>query len=79
MATMSAREFNQNVSGAKRAALDAPVVITDRGKASHVLISIDDYRRLTGSETSWVHRIQMDEDIEFEIPRLDFDPRIPDL
>jgi PHD/YefM family antitoxin component YafN of YafNO toxin-antitoxin module len=48
MKAVGSREFNQDVSRAKRAALDEPVFITDRGKATHVLLSIDAYRRLVG-------------------------------
>ncbi len=41
---MNSREFNQQVSRAKRAALDGPVFITDRGVEAFVLQSIADYR-----------------------------------
>ena len=44
--TMTSREFNRDVAGAKRAAKDGPVVVTDRGKPSHVLLSYEEYRRL---------------------------------
>lgn len=43
--TMSSREFNQNVSLAKRVSSRGPVLITDRGVPSHVLLSIKDYGR----------------------------------
>ena len=43
MTTMTSRDFNQNSSAAKRAALDGPVFITDRGQISHVLLSYEDY------------------------------------
>lgn len=46
--TLSSREFNHDTGRAKKAAADGPVFITDRGKPAHVLLSIDDYRRLTG-------------------------------
>lgn len=51
MTTISARQFNQDVGGAKRAAARGPVVITDRGEPAFVLMTIDDYRRheLTGA------------------------------
>ena len=48
--TMSSREFNQDTSRAKKAAADGPVFITDRGRAAHVLLSIEEYRRLSGGE-----------------------------
>jgi prevent-host-death family protein len=42
----SGREFNRDTAGAKRAAEDGPVYVTDRGRPSHVLLSIEDYERL---------------------------------
>ena len=49
MATqMSSREFNQDTSGAKRAAENGPVYITDRGRPAHVLLSFDAYEELVG-------------------------------
>ena len=45
--TMSSREFNQSTGIAKVAALTGPVLVTDRGRPSHVLMSYDHYRRLT--------------------------------
>jgi prevent-host-death family protein len=46
--TISSREFNQDTGRAKKAARSGPVIITDRGKPAHVLMSIRDYRRITG-------------------------------
>lgn len=46
--TLTSREFNQNASDAKKAANSGPVFITDRGRPAHVLLNIDDYRRLAG-------------------------------
>lgn len=37
--TLSSREFNQDTSGAKKAANEGPVFITDRGRPAHVLLS----------------------------------------
>ena len=48
MKSFSSREFNQDVSSAKRFARDEPVFVTDRGKPTHVLLSIDAYRQLMG-------------------------------
>ena len=44
--TYSAREFNRDTAGAKRAAEDGPVYVTDRGRPSHVLLSMAEYERL---------------------------------
>ncbi|MGB3411381.1 MAG: type II toxin-antitoxin system Phd/YefM family antitoxin [Microthrixaceae bacterium] len=49
MATqMSSREFNQDTSGAKKAAEYGPVYITDRGRPAHVLLTFDAYEDLVG-------------------------------
>lgn len=46
--TLSGRELNQDLGRAKRAANGGPVIITDRGRPAHVLLSFDEYKRLTG-------------------------------
>lgn len=82
MATISAREFNQDVSAAKRAAVDEPVVITDRGSPSFVLLSIAAYERLVGAPPSLLDALSMPDDteeIEVDFPRLDLSPRVPEL
>lgn len=48
MKSFASREFNQDVSHAKRVAIYEPVFVTDRGKPTHVLLSIDAYRHLVG-------------------------------
>jgi hypothetical protein len=70
--TMSSREFNQDTGKAKRAAKQGPVFITDRGKASHVLLTIEEYRRITGNGTNILEILAMPEgpDFEFDPPRL---------
>ena len=49
---MSSRDFNQDISRAKRQAETGPVVITDRGRPAYVLLSYEDYARLAGSAPS---------------------------
>jgi prevent-host-death family protein len=70
--TLSSREFNQDTGKAKKAANSGPVFITDRGRPAHVLLSIEEYRRVTNSQTSIVELLAMPgaADIEFEPPRL---------
>lgn len=65
MTTISAREFNQDVSAAKRAADRGPVMITDRGEPAYVLLSIAEYNGLK-DRRSLVDVFQMDVDVEFE-------------
>lgn len=48
MKRVTSRELNQDVSRAKRLALVEPVFVTDRGRPTHVLISIDAWRQLSG-------------------------------
>ncbi len=45
---MTSREFNQDTSGAKKAAEHGPVYITDRGRPAHVLMTFDAYQELVG-------------------------------
>lgn len=69
--TLSSREFNQDTSRAKKAASEGPVFITNRGKPAHVLLSIEEYQRITGKGRSIVDALSMRglADIEFEAPR----------
>ena len=68
--TMSSREFNQDTAGAKKAAANGPVVITDRGAPAHVLLTYDRYLALSGA-TDLVELLGMVEgaDIDFEPPK----------
>lgn len=61
MKVISSRDFNQDVSQAKRAARLEPVFVTDRGKPTHVLLSIDAWRTLTGQHESIVDLLAMPE------------------
>jgi len=69
--TISSREFNQDTSGAKKAARQGPVFITDRGKPAHVLLSIEDYQKLAGLNVDIVDLLVMPEaaEIDFETER----------
>jgi prevent-host-death family protein len=79
MATVSSRDFNQDVSAAKRMAASEPVVITDRGRPSHVLLSIEQYRRLVADERTIVDWLSADDDIDLEPARVELSPAAPDL
>ena len=69
---LSSREFNQDTSRAKRAAKRGPVFITDRGRPSHVLLTAEEYERITGGQKSIVDLLAMPQaaDVEFEPPRM---------
>lgn len=79
--TLSSRELNQDVGRAKKAAKDGPVIITDRGKPAHVLLSFEEYQRLTEQRRSIADALSMPgaSDIEFEPPRAVIEPREADL
>ena len=66
MKLLSSREFNRDVSLAKRAAQVEPVLITDRGQPTHVLMSIGDYRRLTGEGESILELLAMPEGLAID-------------
>jgi prevent-host-death family protein len=79
--TVSSREFNQDASGAKRAASKGPVVITDRGRPAHVLLTIEAYKKLTQKPASIADLLAMPgvADIAFDAPRLGLMARPADL
>jgi prevent-host-death family protein len=79
--TISSREFNQDLGRAKNAARRGPVVITDRGRPAHVLLSIEDYRRLSATNTKIADLLAMPEadEIELELTRSREFPRPVDL
>ncbi|WP_087000709.1 type II toxin-antitoxin system prevent-host-death family antitoxin [Rhizobium sullae] len=68
--TISSREFQQNANRAQKATRQGPVFITNRGRTAQVLLSIEDYHRLTGKRQNIADLLAMPglEDIELEIP-----------
>ena len=69
---LSSREFNQDTSRAKRAAKHGPVFITDRGRPSHVLLTVEEYQKLTEGQKNIVDLLGMPQaaEVEFEAPRI---------
>jgi prevent-host-death family protein len=70
--TISSRDFNQDVSRAKRAADKGPVIITDRGEPAYVLLRHEAYRKLTRSGATIRELLDLPGTEEIE-----FDPRRP--
>ena len=70
MRAITARDFNQDTAGAKRDAQREPVFILDRGRPSHVLMSIYHYRALLGSHANIADLLGMPgiEDVPLELP-----------
>lgn len=82
MTTLTSRELNQDIGRAKREAKKGPVFITDRGRQTHVLLSIEEYERLTRPRRTLAEALYMPgmEDIELEIVRSKTPSlRIPDF
>lgn len=75
---LTSRQLNQDVSAAKRAASVGPVIITDRGTPSFVLMTYEDYRKLGKQDqpdgAQFLQKISMQEDIDFGFERLNFEP-----
>ena len=71
--TLTSRQFNHDTSRAKKAAEDGPVIITHRGRPSHVLLTVEEYEKLTGSQPTIVDLLAMPgaAEIDFEAPRLE--------
>ena len=79
---LTSREFNQDTSRAKKAARSGPVFITDRGRPAHVLLSIEEYRRLVGSGKRLLDAVAAWDagDFDFDPPTVDRELfRPPDL
>jgi prevent-host-death family protein len=79
--TLSSREFNRGASEAKRAANNGPVFITDRGRPAHVLMSFEEYQRLTKQRRNIADALAMPgiADIEFDPPRAIIETRPADF
>jgi len=79
--TLSSREFNQAASRAKEAARKGPVFITDRGRTTHVLLSVEEYTKMSGSSRSIGDMLSdpAASEIDFDPPRLGFIAREVDL
>ena len=67
---LSSREFNQDTSRATKAAKKGPVYITNRGRRTHVLLSVEEYDKLSTGGKSIIELLRMPDDT----PRFDFDP-----
>jgi len=82
MVTITSRDFNRDVSAAKRAAEAGPVTITEHGRRAHVLLTAADYDRLAGQAERVGSRLRMvgAEDIELPLPpRAASSLRVPEL
>lgn len=77
MATVTARRLNQEPSAVKELARHEPVFVTERGREAFVILSVETYEQLVGSNS--VHdslRMEAEFDIEFE-PVVNLSPSRP--
>jgi prevent-host-death family protein len=79
MSTVTSRDFNNDVAAAKRRAAIEPVIITDRGRPSFVLMSMSEFTRLRGPSGGIVDALRMSEDVSLETHRVDLELRVPEL
>ena len=77
-ATLTSREFNQGTSRAKREAASGPVFVTDRGRTTHVLLTVEAYERLAGPKQSILDMLAMPEMADIDIEFDDFRNRGPE-
>jgi PHD/YefM family antitoxin component YafN of YafNO toxin-antitoxin module len=77
--TLSGEELDQDPSRAQKAANNGPVFIVEGGRNAYVLLSIDEYRRITNNPESIVDLLATPEaaEIEFDPPRLGDQPVRP--
>ena len=66
--TMTSREFNHDTGMAKREAALGPVVITDRGSPSFVLLTYESYHRLVAGSPNIVELLAHagSDDVDFD-------------
>jgi PHD/YefM family antitoxin component YafN of YafNO toxin-antitoxin module len=69
--TFSSRDFTRDVSAAKRAAAQGPVIITDRGRPAFTLLTFEAYKIMLKKPIKIADLLAMPgaELIELEIPR----------
>lgn len=74
--TITSRDFNRDVSAAKRAAEQGPVTITDHGHRSHVLLTARDFDRLSANSEPMGDRLWRDQDpdIDLQLPERRLEP-----
>jgi prevent-host-death family protein len=70
--TLSSREFQQNAHQAQKATQTGPVFITNRGKPTQVLLSFEEYQRITGARRTIIEALAMPglSEIEVTFPRV---------
>jgi prevent-host-death family protein len=70
---LSSQELRRSFAKAKRAAKDGPVFITERGRPAYVLLTVDEYRKISGRGKTLAEALAMPgaEEIDFDPPRIE--------
>jgi prevent-host-death family protein len=64
--TVTSRQFDRDTGGAKKAARRGPVFITYRGQPAYVLLTIEEYHRLSGDGISLAAALAQPGENDFE-------------
>lgn len=75
MTVMTSREFNQNTSLAQKYAQTAPVIITNRGKPTFVLLKYEDYQTPKPQENALQTLMRLSHDVDVGDIDLPLQPR----
>lgn len=67
MQTFSSRDFNREPGRIKRAAIDGPVVITERGRPIIAVMPFAEYERLKAPPSNILDALDMDEVGDLEL------------
>ena len=69
-ATVASREFDCDVGAAMRAAEQGPVMVIDHGRAAHVLLTVEEFERFSGTPQLMGDRLRTGQDHgdEFDLP-----------
>lgn len=70
MTTVPATDFNRNPSYVKRLAADGPVVVTERDRPTLVVLTYEDYEKITSAPSGFGTLLQMDEDIDIDFEEM---------
>lgn len=79
--TLSSGLLCKNIAAVKREAMNGPVIIMNRGKATHVLLCYEAYRRLVQSRCNIADALSMPESahVDYEPSRVVIEVKSPDL
>lgn len=70
MIHISSREFNQDIGHAKRQSAQDPVVITERGKPTHVLLSYEEYQKMLSVQPKITELLNCLDESDFQVEKL---------